>query len=79
MATVFEIELDLATKADPFVPFSLVLSGGIRYAVNSPYMVVSRDTVIDHFPFGSDDRNLLRTNQLAAIEFTPVAERHSAI
>jgi hypothetical protein len=46
-----------------------VLAGGIRYLVSSPGSLVIRDSVIDHYAHGSDQQNLLRMNQLAAIEF----------
>jgi hypothetical protein len=69
MASTFEIELEMALRADPFIPFDLVLEGGVRYRVSSPYMLHIRDAVMDHYPYGSDQHNLLRTNQLAAIEW----------
>ena len=69
MASKFEREIDAACEAEPFVPFHLVLSGGIRYEVLGPDEVVSADTVIYHYPPKTDRMNILRTNQLAAIEF----------
>ena len=77
MPSTFEKEIDLALRAVPFVPFDLVMGTGLRYRVNSPDMLYMRETVLDHYPYGSDQRNLLRTNQLAAIELlgTPDQER----
>ena len=69
MASKFEREIDAACAAEPFVPFHLVLSGGVRYEVRGPDEVVNLDTVIWHYPPRIDRMNLLRTNQLAAIEF----------
>jgi hypothetical protein len=69
----FEEEIDLVLKADPFVPFILVTAGGDRYHVDSPRSLVMMETVIHHYLQRSDRRNVLRTNQLAAIE---VLDRH---
>jgi hypothetical protein len=75
LATKFEREIDAACEAVPFVPFYLVLSGGIRYQVLGPDEVVSADTVIYHYPPKTDRKNILRTNQLAAIEFEDVSTK----
>ena len=78
MASVFETELEMAVRAEPFVPFDLVMSGGVKYRVSSPYMLHVRDSVMDHYPYGADQHNLLRTNQLAAIEWTGSADADAA-
>jgi hypothetical protein len=75
LATKFEQEIDAACAAEPFVPFYLVLSGGIRYEVLGPDEVVSADTVIYHYPPKTDRKNILRTNQLAAIEFEDLSKK----
>jgi hypothetical protein len=69
LASQFEREINAACAAEPFVAFDLVLSGGIRYEVRGPDEIVNLDTVIWHYPPSTDRMNLLRTNQLAAIEF----------
>ena len=77
MATLFEQEIDLAAKAEPFIPFNLVLSGGIRYLVTGPDSIMVRETIIDHYPHASDRHNVLRMNQLAAIELLGPTYQHA--
>jgi hypothetical protein len=55
-------------RADPFVPFAFVLTSGDRYTTTSPSMVVIEQTVIHVYRPRSDRRDILRLNQLAALE-----------
>ena len=62
-------------RAEPFKPFSIILTSGDRYVIRDPELVVMQASQIFYAYPKSDRFTLLRLNQVAAID---VNGRHKA-
>ena len=61
-------------RAEPFVPFRIVLTSGSTYDVTSPYQISIGKTQFHYYYPRSDHKAMLRQNQIAAFEtFEPAS------
>jgi hypothetical protein len=62
------VAIDALIRADPFVPFAIVMTSGERYHVSHDWMAVAEDESITVYHPHSQRRDILRLNQLSSIE-----------
>ncbi|MCL2646340.1 MAG: hypothetical protein FWD61_04940 [Phycisphaerales bacterium] len=55
-------------RAEPFVPFRIVLASGSTYDVTTPYQIAIGKTQLDYYFPKSDRKAVLRQNQIVAFE-----------
>ena len=58
---------------EPFVPFRIVLTGGLAYDVRNPHLAALGKSVIHVMHPRSDRYDILRQNQVAASEVLEAA------
>jgi len=61
-------DLKVLMRAEPFVPFRIILTSGSQYDVTSPYQIALGQTQLDYYFPKSDRKAVLRQNQLASFE-----------
>jgi hypothetical protein len=62
-------------NAEPFMPFSIILTSGDKFHIRDPHLVVMQASQIFYAYPKSDRFTLLRLNQVAALD---VNGRHKA-
>jgi len=55
-------------RAEPFVPFRIILTSGSSYDVSTPYQLAIGKTQLDYYFPKSDRKAVLRQNQIASFE-----------
>ncbi|MCL2639280.1 MAG: hypothetical protein FWD53_00390 [Phycisphaerales bacterium] len=53
-------------RAEPFVPFRIILTSGSSYDVSTPYQLAIGKTQLDYYFPKSDRKAVLRQNQIAS-------------
>ena len=61
-------------RAEPFVPFRIILASGSAYDVSTPYQIAIGKTQLDYYFPKSDRKAVLRQNQIVSFEtFEPTS------
>jgi len=55
-------------RAEPFVPFRIILASGSTYDVSTPYQIAIGKTQLDYLFPKSDRKAVLRQSQIASFE-----------
>jgi hypothetical protein len=68
------VEIKELLDRDPFVPFRIVLTSGQAYEIRDPHLAALGKSVIHVMHPRSDRYDILRQNQVAAIEVLEAAK-----